>query len=63
MRKDRKNQNDMRLLAVEMHVIRVRSIVLSVSYRIKNRNKDVLKQDIDSEAHVNTGSEFGSDEL
>jgi len=34
-----KNQNIKRLLAVEIHVLRVRSNVLSVSYRIKNRNR------------------------
>jgi len=37
--KDTKNQNFKRVLAIDIHVIRVRSNVLSVSYRMKNRNR------------------------
>jgi len=43
VRKDMKNQNVRRLLAVEIHVIRVRSNVLSVTYGIKNRNRRRLE--------------------
>jgi hypothetical protein len=63
VRKDMKNQNVRRLLAVEIHVIRVRSNVLSVTYGKKIGTEDVLKQDIGSDANANTGLEFGSDEL
>jgi len=43
VRKDTKNQNIKQLLAVEIHVIGVRSNVLSVSYRIRNRNRRHLE--------------------